>query len=200
MADEQPDLGRSLAGVVDAILVVGASLARVVAEATAGGRVVEPVPPSTPAFQAIVRYGATALGNVASMLMSGGEQVRSSAGSAAKTPAGARAGMPRVQQGATLRMPLSVENPGDRPMLNLSPRVRAVRRPDGVDAAGVVPPETIRFTPGLFDVAPRDFEKLTVYVPVPAETPAGGYEVVLALGADEPDLTIAFSVVEAGPA
>ena len=64
---EKPaDLGASVAGVIDAVLDVGVSLARVMAQATASGGVVEPLPPSTPAFQAIVRYGVTAVGNVAS--------------------------------------------------------------------------------------------------------------------------------------
>lgn len=197
-----PDLGQSVASVVDAVLGVGVSLARVVAEVTAGDRVVQPVPPSTPAFQAIVRYGVTALTNVASVLISGGDKLRTAAGGASPPGAStaARASGPRVQPGATLRVPLSVENPGDRPMRDLSPRVRAVRRASGVDATSVITPETIRFSPGVFDVAPRDFEKLTVFVPVPEETPAGAYEVVLALGPEEPDLTIAFAVLASGSA
>jgi hypothetical protein len=196
-----PDLGQSLAGVVDAVLGVGASLARVVAEATAPDGVVEPLPPSTPAFQAIVRYGVTAMGHVATALISGGERLRTGAAAGAgsppspATPATARAGGPRVQAGATLRVPLSVENPGDRPMTGLSPRVRAFRVSGGADASGLLAAETIRFAPGVFDVAPRDFEKLTVFLPVPEDMPAGAYELVLALGPQEPDLTIAFAVV-----
>jgi len=200
-----PDLGQSLAGVVDAVLGVGASLARVVAEATAPGGVVEPLPPSTPAFQAIVRYGVTAMGNVASALISGSERLRTGAGADASpspsrgAPAATRAGGPRVHPGATLRVPLSVENPGERPMTGLSPRVRALRVAGGADAPGLIAAETVRFAPGVFDVAPRDFEKLTVFVPVPEDMPAGAYELVLALGPQEPDLTIAFAVV-ASPA
>jgi len=205
-----PDLGQSLAGVVDAVLGVGASLARVVAEATAPGGVVEPLPPSTPAFQAIVRYGVTAMGNVASALIAGGERLRAGTGTGTgpgtgaspspAAPATARAGGPRVQPGATLRVPLSVENPGERPMNGLSPRARVFRAAGGADASGLIATETVRFTPGVFDVAPRDFEKLTVFVPVPEGTPAGDYELVLALGPQEPDLTIAFAVVTPPPA
>lgn len=192
-----PDLGASVAGVVDAVLEVGVSLARVMAQATATGGVVEPLPPSTPAFQAIVRYGVTAVGNVASALIAGGDALRKP-GKAAATPTAAkpaRSGSPSVQAGSTLRVPLSVENPGEQPMRMLSPRVRAVRRAGGTDAAGVIEPASIRFEPAQFDVAPRDFEKLTVFVPVPDETPTGAYQVVLALGDEEPDLTIAFAVV-----
>jgi hypothetical protein len=191
-----PDLGASVAGVVDAVLEVGVSLARVMAQATASGGVVEPLPPSTPAFQAIVRYGVTAVGNVASALMSGGEALRKAGKGPTPSPAKpARSGSPSVQAGSTLRVPLSVENPGEQPMRDLSPRVRAVRRAAGTDAASVIEPGSIRFEPAQFDVAPRDFEKLTVFVPVPEDTPAGNYQVVLALGAEEPDLAIAFAVV-----
>jgi hypothetical protein len=191
-----PDLGASVAGVVDAVLEVGVSLARVMAQATASGGVVEPLPPSTPAFQAIVRYGVTAVGNVASALMSGGEALRKAGkGTTPSAAKPARGGSPTVQAGSTLRVPLSVENPGEQPMRDLSPRVRAVRRAAGADAASVIEPGSIRFEPVQFDVAPRDFEKLTVFVPVPDDTPAGNYQVVLALGPEEPDLTIAFAVI-----
>jgi hypothetical protein len=192
-----PDLGASVAGVVDAVLEVGVSLARVMAQATASGGVVEPLPPSTPAFQAIVGYGVTAVGNVASALMSSGEVLRKAGKGTTPTSAAkpARGGSPTVNAGSTLRVPLSVENPGEQPMRDLSPRVRAVRRAAGTDATSVIEPASIRFEPALFDVAPRDFEKLTVFVPVPDDTPPGNYQVVLALGAEEPDLTIAFAVV-----
>ena len=164
---------------------------------------VEPLPPSTPKIEAIVRYGVTAFGNVASVLLSGGEALRKAGrggGAKAGTAPPPRAGGPRVQAGSTLRVPLSVENPGEQPMRALSPQVRSVRRASGIDASGVIAPESVRFEPAQFDVAPRDFEKLTVFVPVPDETPPGDYQVVLALGAEEPDLTIAFAVVEASEA
>jgi hypothetical protein len=205
-ADEAaPDLGRSVAGVVEAVLDVGVSVTKVLAEATAPGGVVEPLPPSTPAFQAIVRYGVTAVGNVATAILSGGQVLRRAAGVTvgaaaagapvppASSPATARGG-PRVQPGSTLRVPLSVENPGERPMRELTPRVRALRHADGRDAAGVIPPGAVRFDPEEFDVAPRDFEKLTVFIAVPAQAPVGAFELVLALGPDEPDLKIAFAI------
>ena len=209
--DETPAqaLATSMAGVVDAALEVGVSLARVVAQATAPGRTVEAPAAHTSAIEAIVRYGVTAMGNVASAAWSSTDGLRkagssvlrsagSKAASAAKTPStrSATSSGPRVQPGATLRVPLSVENPGDTPMRELSPRVRAIRRA-GADATAIIAPDTVRFAPGLFDVAPRDFEKLTVYVPVPQDAPEGAYEVILALGDQEPDLPMAFSVLPA---
>ena len=198
--DPAPDLAGSLAGVVDAALGVGVSLARVMAEATALGQSVAPMPTGTPAIQAIVRYGVTALGNVAQAVISGAQTVRKAApGGLASTPsaAAARAAGPRVLAGATLRVPLSVENPSDRVMPGLRPLVRRVRRAGGADASDMLPASAVAFTPQSFDVAPHDFEKLVVQVAVPAELPEGGYELTLALGEDEPDLPINFAVLPA---
>jgi hypothetical protein len=220
-AQAAPDIGRSLGEVVGAVLDVGVSVSRVLAQATAANGTVEPLPPATPPLQAIVRYGVTAMGNVVSAIATGGQVLRKAAGAtatAAETAAQAVAsplatvgaaaaaaararGGPKVRAGATLRVPLSVENTGEQPMQGLEPRVRALRRAgrDGADASGVIPVGGVRFAPERFDVAPRDFEKLTVFIAVPKDTPAGGYELVLALGPEEPDLKIGFDVPASEP-
>lgn len=206
-----PDLAASLASVVDAALGVGVSLARAVAEATALGKPMAPLPSGTPAVQAIVRYGVAALGNLAQAVLSGAQ---GAAGARRAAPAGAaRAADPRAARGATnpgahpagprvragdvLRVPLSVENPGDRLMPGLRPGVRRVRGADGADASAQLPASTVTFSPQLFDVAPHDFEKLVVQITVPAGLAAGGYELVLALGDGEPDLPMRFTVLPA---
>lgn len=208
-----PDLAASLAGVVDAALGVGVSLARAVAEATALGKPMAPLPSGTPAVQAIVRYGVAALGNLAQAVMSGapgvpGARRAAPAGAARATAPGAtpgatagaaRTGVPRVQAGAVLRVPLSVENPGDRPMPGLRPAVRRVCGADGADASLRLPASAVTFSPTLFDVAPHDFEKLVVQIAVPADLPPGDYGLILALGDDEPDLPMRFIVLPARP-
>lgn len=189
------DIATGVGNVVDAALGLGVSLARVVAEATALGKPVQPVEPGTPALTAIVRYGVTAAGNVFGALVSGVQGVKPSVGPARPQPAAAAAKAgPRVARGATLRVPLSVENPGDRPMQGLAPRLRAVRRGQA-DASAAIAPACIHFSPAAFEVAAHDFEKLTVTVSVPDDCPAGDYEVVFALGDDEPDLKMGFAVV-----
>jgi hypothetical protein len=188
------DLASGVAGVIEAALGVGVSLARVVAEATAMGKSVPPLPNGTPALQAIVRYGVTALGHVTQAVLSGAQAVRKAAPVAAAASPAARPAGPHVQAGAVLRVPLSVENPGERPMLGLSPRVRRIRRPGGQDASSLLPADAVTFFPPRLDVAPHDFEKLVVQVAVPAEIPEGFYELILALGDDEPDLPMTFLV------
>jgi hypothetical protein len=195
-----PDIASGVANVIDAALGVGVTLARVTAEATALGRTVEPVPPDTPAISAIVRYGLTAASNLVSAVVSGARELTPSvrpgkspaAGASVPAAAGRPAG-PRTTPGATLRVPLSVENPSDRAMRDLRPRLRALRR-DSADALHLIGAECVRFKPEDFEVAPHDFEKLTVTVSVPASAPAGDYEVIFALGDAEPDLRMAFAV------
>ena len=215
-----PDLAASLAGVVDAALGVGVSLARAVAEATALGKPMAPLPSGTPAVQAIVRYSVAALGNLAQAVMSGAQGVPGVPGARRAAPAGAaratapgatpgathgttagaaRTGAPRVQAGAVLRVPLSVENPGDRPMPGLRPAVRRVCAAGDADASLQLPASAVTFSPPLFDVAPHDFEKLVVQIAVPADLPPGDYGLILALGDDEPDLPMHFTVLPATP-
>jgi hypothetical protein len=197
-----PDIATGVANVIDAALGVGVSLARVAAEATALGRTVEPVPADTPAISAIVRYGVAAVSNLASAVVSGASTLKPSVGpgraapAGTPAPAGGRPAGPRTTPGATLRVPLSVENPSDRPMRDLRPRLRSLRR-GTVDALDIISADCVRFAPEAFEVAPHDFEKLTVSVSVPAETPAGDYEVVFALGDEEPPLRMLFAVVAA---
>jgi hypothetical protein len=191
-----PDLAASVAGVVNAALGVGVSLARLMAEATALGKTVPPLPSGTPALQAIVRYGVTAMGNLAQAVVSGAQtqsKATSSAGEAA--PAAARPSGPSVHAGAVLRVPLSVENPGDRPMPALRPILRRVRRPGGADVTALLAAEAVTFFPPQFDVAAHDFEKLVVQVSTPREIPEGFYELILALGEDEPDLPMTIRVL-----
>lgn len=196
---QSTDVATGVANVIDAALGVGVSLARALAEATAFGRAVEPVPSGTPPISAIVRYGVAAASNLASALMSGAQELKPTIGTMKPTAAsggtaGRRGAGPRVAPGATLRVPMSVENPSDQPMRDLQPRLRAVRR-GSADASAVIGADCIRFGPERFDVAPHDFEKLTVTVSVPPDVPAGDYEVVYALNDSDPDLKLAFAVM-----
>lgn len=197
---QSTDVAAGVANVIEAALGVGVSLARVLAEATALGRAVEPVPAGTPPISAIVRYGVTAAGNLASALVSGAQGLKPSVGTmkaaaSSGSAADGRGAGPRVAAGASLRVPMSVENPSDRPMRDLQPRLRAVRR-GSADASAVIGADCIRFGPERFDVAPHDFEKLTVTVSVPADVPAGDYEVMFALNDTDPDLKLAFAVTQ----
>lgn len=201
-ARHEPDFVASMAGVVDAALGVGVSLARVMASATSPGRSVPVMPEGTPALLAIVRYGVSAMGNVAQAVIDGTQSLgkrkpSSPAAAANKTSAAgaksaAKAAGPRVLAGASLRVPLSVENPAERPMLGLRPQLRGIFHL-GLDASKRLPVPV--FEPTELNVAPHDFEKLVVRLDVPADAPPGVYELILALGDDEPDLPMSFQVM-----
>ena len=192
-ANDSPrgDVTQAVVNVIDAALALGVSLSRAAAAATTAGRPVADVAQGTPPVQALVHYAAATASNVVSLLTPAVAGLRPS--TAASRPARPAKG-PRARAGATLRVPLSVENPGDRPMTGLAPYLRAVRI-DGASRAGALAAEAVHFEPPHFDVAPRDFEKLTVFVMLPVNASPGRYELVLALGPNEPDLPLAFDVV-----
>ena len=113
----------------------------------------------------------------------------------ANSPRARSPARPSAPPGATVRIPLSIENPSDKPMNGLAPLVRAVRR-NGQDASADLPYSTLRFTPSMLDVAPKDFEKLTIVIAVPDKAPPGSYEVTLALGPEHPDLALLLDVTD----
>ena len=191
------ELTRSMLDVVEAGLGVGVALARTAAVVANGGRAVAPPEEDRP-IPALIHYSLAAVSELAG-LATRAFSFRPSPAAAPDAPAARSAGRaagPRVRAGATLRVPLSIENPGEQRMGPLQPQVRAVRR-DGEAAGDALPASAVRFTPGEFVVAPKDFEKLTVFVSPPADAPAGRYDVILALGPREADLPLSFEVVEA---
>lgn len=205
-ADPRGDeLTRSMLDVVEAGLGVGVALARTAAVVANGGKAVPPPEEDRP-IPAIIHYSLAAAGELAGLATRAfsfrpapaqASAPGAAPGAAAATPkAAGRSSGPRVRAGATLRVPLSIENPGDQPMGPLQPQVRAVRR-DGVDAGADLHASAVRFTPGEFVVAPKDFEKLTVFVAAPEGAPPGRYDVILALGPREADLPLSFEVVAA---
>jgi hypothetical protein len=184
------ELTKSVVDVVEATFGVGVALAKTAAHMTAGSKGV-PDPTRPEPLQAIIHYSLATASNLASALVS----AVNAAGRGGETPRPATraAGGPRVRPGATLRVPLSVENPGERPMTGMAPLVRAVRR-DGADCADL-PFAAVRFAPAAFEVAPRDFEKLTVFIDVPEAARPGRYDLTLALGPQADDLPMSFEVV-----
>lgn len=187
------ELTRSVVNVVDAAFGVGVALAKTAARVTAMDRAV-PEPANDAAIPAIIHYSLATATNLVSLVTSALTTAGRDAGAAVRTATAAatRTG-PTVRAGGTLRVPLSVENPGDRPMTGMAPLVRSIHK-DGAptDALGS---DGVRFTPAAFEVAPRDFEKLTVFITVPETAAPGRYDLVLALSPDGEDLPIRVEVV-----
>jgi hypothetical protein len=96
-------------------------------------------------------------------------------------------------------MPLSIENPGPEPMSDIE--FRCLRMTGGqADEDKPFAPLTsqaLRFVPQLLTIAPRDFEKLTIYIDVPQETAPGRYQAIIGPEDGSFETTLNFEVISA---
>lgn len=197
------ELARGVSQVVNSALGVGAALTRLAARSTARGPLPE-VRRETEPVAAMVHYGVVTLKNVAGLVTGGAQLLKVKAGmapAAADDTAPAAATPPRlpsVHQGAILRMPLSIENPGDQP---LGPLVFCLAQLEyrGADAAGAAPltGSAVRFAPGELSIQPHDFEKMTIYVDVPRDAATGPYRALIGSAAGNFRTEISFDVLQA---
>jgi hypothetical protein len=104
--------------------------------------------------------------------------------------------MPRVRAGSTLRVPLSIENPGAERMDDMRFACLALARaPGSVPAKGApLGIDDVRFQPLPLSVGPRDFEKLTVFVDTRPDTAPGRYDLTIGLPGGAFQMTIPFEV------
>jgi len=197
----QPDIKRGTDEIVDGVAeVVTATLdlvgdiARSTADATSREKVVDRPADDAPPLDVIVHYGLVTVGNVIDMLGSAATTaVRPSRlrRQAAARPAGG--GIPSVQPGSTLRVPLSIENTQAEPMEGLSPAFVQIDS-DRLDAGKPLTCDAVRFEPQALTIAPRDFARPTVFVDTTPETAPGRYEARLALGGEDVQTSVRFEV------
>jgi hypothetical protein len=189
---KERSLVESVERLIGAAADFGAAVARAADKTTAGGREPAEGPPGEGAVAAIVRHGVTAAVNLVSQITDANQGMRAAAAAAAATQTQGTAtpgSAGHVRPGATLRVPLSIENPGREPMTDLTPAVLSWSC-DGNDTEAVA---TVRFIPETLNIAPRDFEKLTVCVEVPDDACAGRYQLEIAL-AEGVRTALAFTV------
>ena len=203
-ATPEPGVDELAAGVADvlrAAMGVGTAMARTVARTTGAVAAAAPQGEQGAQLTALVQSTLDAAGGVARVIVRGlgvaaraaaAEARPDAAASAERWPAGGNGATPaeepppvptapEVHAGSTLRVPLSVENPADSP-LDLAMACTGAARLDGGGGATGVPElaAAVRFEPASLSVAPRDFEKLTVYIDVPAGVAAGPHRVAIA--------------------
>jgi hypothetical protein len=201
-----------MGGVSQAIkltLGAGASVAKVMAEATAGNRPVAEPRRSGSEFDQLVHYGLATVVNVIGTIATGVNDFRQAEAQGARPqpaadptaqPAPAEAAplpeIPTVPAGATLKLPLSVENPGTEPMQDMRFVCLGVQ---SETAMGTVPLTCahVQFDPPLLTVNPRNFEKLTTTIAIPVDTPPGRYTVTIGLGGGEFETPLPFDVLAA---
>jgi len=214
--EEQTQVGREAAqdvagGLGDLIaqtLNLGASMARIVAEATSGGKAVPPPRQATP-INGIVHYSVVSVVNVISTVATSVNHATNNATTAATSPqsqvqttptqaaTAQAANRPTVHQGASLRIPLSIENPRETLLENMQFMCTQIELREAGEAGETYSREWIRFEPQTLSVAPNDFEKLTVYIDVPEHAQTGAYRVAIGLVDNTPIAEIDFLVVAA---
>ena len=165
----EPKLREAAAQLMDSALKLSASVAQTVAEA-ATGKPQENKPGDTH-LQAIVRHGTTAAGSLLSTVISAAHSTNGEAPTPTQ-PAPALS----VAPGETLRIPLSVDNPGEDAMTGIEPRLIETSDPL---------PFVVKFSPETLMIEPKDFEKLNVLIDVPKKAQTGRYTVAFTLTGQE---------------
>lgn len=184
MSERQPEKPvEAMAKLVDSALALSESVAQAVAEATTGRP--QPRRPEDTALQTIVRHGATATGSLLTTVV---EATRNAHDASAAGPEPVR---PALARGETLRMPLSIDNPGSDVMDGIVPTLEEVAHTDRRSA----PPLSVAFEPAELTIGPRDFEKLVVLVSAPADAEPGPWTIAFRLtNAPEPPTVLRVDV------
>ena len=212
--NETESVAHGVADVINAFFDVGASLAKTVAEATANNKPVPTPSPNAAPLNAIIHYSLVTVGNVFNVFADGLKNRTASPTGAggvsaqATSPVGGTTSgnndvsrtavsLPVVQRGGTLRIPLSIENPGNEPMQHM--RFLCLAMQGGTPGSGVpLNVSAVRFQPETLTIAPRDFEKLTVFIDTGFDTLPGRYKALLGLGGGSFEMSVEFEVLPQG--
>lgn len=192
------DIVTSLSDVVGAVMGVGAAVTKTFAEVTSGSKKISPPEEGSNPINVMVHYTMEGVTNVVSAVVGavGGREDQETNQPTEKAAAKPQAApvVPVVERGATLRIPLSIENPGDEPMQGMAFGCTAIE--GHATAAGLpLSKAALRFQPEILDVAPKDFEKLTVFINTAEDTAPGDYTATIGLGGGTFESHVPFKVV-----
>lgn len=178
--EPQPSSSESLAsgitGVVNAALSVGAALARTAAAATAPGAVASTPAASTEApLKEIVHYSVEAAANFVRLIVRSANP-SASAQTATQTASSAPPGPahPTVHAGSVLRIPLSIQNPTEVEMAAMTFCCGSLIY-QGSESGEPLTAQSFVFQPNPLTIAPRDFEKITIFITTAEATAPGVY-------------------------
>jgi len=184
-------ISSGISEVVHAALGVGAAVARTIAEATAAGKPVPRGAPGEGPFADMIHYGVQATSNVVSMVIRG---IPSTAPPVNTPGAAPKAAFPTVHAGSTLRIPLSIENPSDVEMSRMTFSCADLLY-EGNSAGTPLSVAALVLEPAALSIAPRDFEKLTVYIATTEETATGPYSAKIIVEGGSFESALRFEVV-----
>ncbi len=189
---------KELADVVNTTLGVGATISKAMANATAANQPVPLPKKEGEPLNEMVHYGITTITNVINLAVqstsfgSGSDVPKPKA--TAKKDKSPDSTLPTVRRGSTLRMPLSIENPGEEPMTGLTFACLSIKA--DTDGRGkLLEVGSIRFDPINLNVAPKDFEKLTALLDTAADTALGTYTATIGLGKGVFEMDLTFRVI-----
>ena len=208
-------LAESLSEVVNAAFGVGAAIAKTLAEATASDKNVSKPEAGQGPLGEMVHYGVTTVTNVVGLVISmmgsaksaSNDEAQPFASNQNKTAQSANASeasatkaetrtpsIPTVHQGGTLRIPLSLENPGDQAMEDLVFLCQQMlaRR---IAAGQPLTEGAVRFQPERLAIAPKDFEKLTLLIDTDEQTAPGQYVAHIGVAEGGLEINVEFEVV-----
>jgi hypothetical protein len=184
-------ISSGISEVVHAALGVGAAVARTIAEATAAGKPVPRGAPGEGPFADMIHYGVQATSNVVSMVIRG---IPSTAPPVNTPGAAPKPAFPTVHAGSTLRIPLSIENPSDVEMSRMTFSCADLLY-EGNSAGTPLSVAALVLEPAALSIAPRDFEKLTVYIATTEETATGPYSAKIIVEGGSFESALRFEVV-----
>lgn len=168
------EAGKLAADTANAVLKAGAAVARTFAESISGRP--QPIVPDETPLAALLRHASVGVAGAARIVI---DAARSETGQPGEAPSAAPPAGPRVRPGGTLRIPLSVDNPGESDMHGLTPALVGAT----CDGAAVEAP-SVTFSPTTLSIAPRDFEKLVLAIDVPPDAPEGLWRLSFSLSGD----------------
>ncbi|HHH48208.1 MAG TPA: hypothetical protein ENK51_04900 [Gammaproteobacteria bacterium] len=202
-----PSVAEGVSEVVNAAFGVGAAIAKTLAEVTAAGKPVTRPETQQGPLGEMMHYGVTTLSNVIGLVVSvmggvvGGTTDRDQSTSTQATePSSARkkgsgaANHPKVHQRGTLRIPLSMENPTDQPMENLVFVCQGMHG-ERLEAGQPLTEAAMRFLPERLNIAPKDFEKLTLLIETDAQTAPGNYVAHVGVASGDLQIKVEFEVL-----
>lgn len=193
------DIVANVSDVVVSVLGIGAAVAKTFAEASSSNTAALPPQDSSKPINAMVHYGMIGMTNIVSSVVSSVSTENQQHNAATQQqpndkPRPQQPVTPVVTRGTTLRIPLSIENPGDAPMQDMAFNCFSLET-DSTMAGEALDKSALSFQPEILNIAAKDFEKLTVFIETTEATVPGNYTAIIGIGSAHFETKVSFEVV-----
>lgn len=190
------DIATDVSDVIVAVLGIGAAIAKTFAEATSGSKKVPQPEDGRGPINVMIHYGMVGITNVVGVVAGTvGNKEDQENNVKQKNKEQTTSFVPVVEKGATLRIPLSIENPGGEPMQDMAFSCTLMESKPTAPGRPLTK-AALRFQPEVLNIAPKDFEKLTVFIDTTEDTAPGNYTATIGIGIDTFKSKVHFEVIE----